>query len=155
MDQSWVYMCPPSWNPSHLPPHPILQGHPSALALSAQSHASKLDWWSMSHMVIYIYFNAIFLNHPTLAFSQSPKVCSLHLCLFHCLTYRVIVPIFLNFIYMHLCTVLVFFFLTYFILYNRLQFYAPHWNWFKFILLNNWVIFHCVCVPQLSYPFVC
>ena len=30
--------------PSHLPPHPIPQGHPSAPALSALSHASNPDW---------------------------------------------------------------------------------------------------------------
>ena len=48
-----------------------------------------------------------------------------------------------------------FFFLTYFALYNRLQFHPPHYNWFKCILLNSWVIFHCVYVPQLFYPFVC
>ena len=39
--------------------------------------------------------------------------------------------------------------------YNRLQFHPPNKNWFKCILFNNWVIFHCVYVPQLSYPFVC
>ena len=48
-----------------------------------------------------------------------------------------------------------FFFLTYFTLYNRLQFHSPHYNWFKCILFNGWVILHCVYVPQLSYPFVC
>jgi len=25
----------------------------------------------------------------------------------------------------------------------------------KCILFNGWVILHCVCVPQLSYPFIC
>ena len=38
-------------------------------------------------------------SHPRLL-PQSPKVCSLHLCLFCCLTYRVIVTIFLDSIYM-------------------------------------------------------
>ena len=47
-----------------------------------------------------------------------------------------------------------FFFLINFILYNRLQFHPPHWNWFNFFF-NSWVIFHCVYVPQLSYPSVC
>ena len=47
-----------------------------------------------------------------------------------------------------------FFFLTYFTLYNRLQFHPPHWNWFKFILFNSWVIFHCIYIPQLPYPFI-
>ena len=93
-------------------------------------------------------------SHPRLL-PQSPKVCSLHLCLFCCLAYRVIVSIFLNALYMCWNTLLVFFFLTYFTLYNRLQFHPSHWNWFKCILFNSWVIFHCVYVTQLSYPFVC
>ena len=42
------------------------------------------------------------------------------------------------------------FFLAYFTLYNRLQFYPSHQNWFKWILFNGWVILHCVYVPQLS-----
>ena len=45
------------------------------------------------------------LPHP-----QSSKDCSIHLCLFCCLAYRVIVTIFLNSIYMRYYTVLVFFF---------------------------------------------
>ena len=32
-----------------------------------------------------------------------------------------------------------FFFLTYFTLYNKLQFYPPHLNWFKWIIFNGWV----------------
>ena len=39
--------------PSHLPPSPIPLEHPSAPALSALSHASNLDWWSVSHMIVY------------------------------------------------------------------------------------------------------
>ena len=87
--------------PSHLPPHPIPQGHPSAPALSTLSHASNLDWRSISHMIIYMFqCYSLRWSHPRLL-PQSPKVCSLHLCLFCCLTYRVIVIIFLNSIYMH------------------------------------------------------
>ena len=40
-------------------------------------------------------------SHPRLL-PQSPTVCSLHLCLFCCLAYRVIITIFLNSIYMSL-----------------------------------------------------
>ena len=40
-------------------------------------------------------------SHP-LPLQQSSKDCSLHLCLFCCLAYRVIVTIVLNSIYMHL-----------------------------------------------------
>ena len=52
------------------------------------------------HIWQYKCFDAIFSIHPTFAFSQSLKVCSLYLCLFCCLTYRVIIMIFLNSIYM-------------------------------------------------------
>ena len=83
-----------------LKPPPTPQGHPSAPALSTLSHASNLDWRSISHMVIYMFqFYSLELSHPRLL-PQSPKVCSLHLCLFCCLACRVIVTIFLNSIYM-------------------------------------------------------
>ena len=131
--------------PSHIPPDAIPQGGPSGLALSALFHASNLDWWSISHMVIYMLEKemathssvlawripgvgepcglpsmgshrvghdwsdvaAIYMfqsyslksSHPRLH-PQSPKVCSLCLCLFCCLTYRVIATIFLHSIYM-------------------------------------------------------
>ena len=39
------------------------------------------------HIWYYTCFNAILSNHPSLTFSQSPKVSSLHLCLFCCLAY--------------------------------------------------------------------
>ena len=43
----------PILNPaSHLPLHPIPQSHPSGQALSTLSHASNLDWRSVSHMII-------------------------------------------------------------------------------------------------------
>ena len=41
--------------PSHFPPHPIPLGHPSAPAPSTLSHASNLDWRSVSHMVTYMF----------------------------------------------------------------------------------------------------
>ena len=41
--------------PSHLPPHPIPLGHPSAPAPSILYHASNLDWWFISHMIIHIF----------------------------------------------------------------------------------------------------
>ena len=85
--------------PSHLPPHPIPLGHPSAPALSTLYHVSNLDWWFVSHMTIYMFqCHSPISSHP-LPLPQSPKDCSLHLCLFCCLTYRVIVTFFLNFIY--------------------------------------------------------
>ena len=113
-------------SPSHLPPHPILLGCPRAPALGTLLHASNLHWSSILHIVIYMFKCYILKSsHPHLL-PQSPKVCSLHLCLFCCLAYRVIVTVFLNSIYMRYYAVLVFLFLTYFTLYNRLQFHPPH-----------------------------
>ena len=111
--------------PSHLPLHTIPLGHPSAPALSILHYASNLDWRFVSHMILYMFqCHSPKSSYPS-PLPQSPKDCS-HLCLFCCLTYKVIITIFLNSIYMCYCSVLVFFFLTYFTLYNRLQFYPPH-----------------------------
>ena len=86
--------------PSHLSPHLILLACPSATALSALFHVSNLHWLSISHMVIYMFqCYSLKTSHPLLP--QSPKVCSLYLCLFCCLAYRIVVTIFLNSIYMH------------------------------------------------------
>ena len=86
--------------PSHLPPHPIPLGHPSAPAPSTLSHALNLDWRFVSHMIIYMFqCHSPISSHPC-PLPQSPKHCSIHLCLFCCLAYRVIVTIFLNSIYM-------------------------------------------------------
>ena len=81
-------------------PHCIPLGHPSAPVLSTLFHALNLDWPSISHMIICMFqCYSLKSSHPLLL--QIPKVCSLHLCLFCYLTYRVIVTIFLNSIYMH------------------------------------------------------
>ena len=92
--------CVPHPEPlSHLPPHPIPQGCPSTLAFSTLFHALNLDWSSISHMVIYMFqCYSLKLSHPCLL-PQSPKVCSLHWCIFCCLAYRVIITIFLKSIY--------------------------------------------------------
>jgi len=92
-----VYMCFPS---SHLPPHPIPLGHPSAPVLSTLYHASNLDWRFISHVIIYMFQCHSPISSCPRPLPQSPKDCSIHLCLFCCLTYGVIVTIFLNSIYM-------------------------------------------------------
>ena len=100
MNQPWVYMCSPSWTPtSHLPPHPIPQGHPSAPALSTLSHASNLDWQSISHTIKHMFQCYSLKSTHSHLLPHSPKDCSIHLCLFCCLAYRVIITIFLNSIY--------------------------------------------------------
>jgi len=73
-----------------------------------------------SHMIIYMFqCHSPKSSHPC-PLPQSPKDYFIHLCLFWCLAYKIIITIFLNFIHMHYYTVLVFFFLAYFTLYNKL-----------------------------------
>ena len=78
---------------------PIPLGRPSAPAPSIQYHAMNLEWRFISYMVFYMFHcHSPKSSHP-LPLPQSPKDCSIHLCLSCCLAYRVIVTIFLNYIY--------------------------------------------------------
>ena len=118
---------------------PILNPAPSSLPVPSlwvvpvhQPQASSImhQTWTgdMSYMIVYMFQCHSPKSSQPLPLPQSPKDCSIHQCLFYCLVYRVIVTIFLNSIYMRQYTVLVFFFLAYFTLYNRLQFHPPHQN---------------------------
>ena len=101
---TWIhhrYTCVPNHEPfSHLPPHTISLGHPSAPAPSILYPASNRDWRFISYIILYMFqCHSPKSSHP-LPLPQSPKDCSVHLCLFCCLTSRVMVTIFLNSIYM-------------------------------------------------------
>ena len=82
------------------PPGTIPLGRLSAPGPSIQYHALNLDWQFISYTTLYM-FQCHFpkSSHP-LHLPQSPKDCSIHLCLFCCLAYRIIITIFLNSIYM-------------------------------------------------------
>ena len=84
--------------PSQLPPHPI----PSLWVTNPEhlSHASNLDWRSISQLKIYVFQCYSLRSSVPCLLPQSPKVCSIHLWLFFCLAYRVIITVFLNSIYM-------------------------------------------------------
>ena len=117
LNHPWIYMCSPSQSPLP-PPSP---SHPSGSSQCSSpehlSHASNLGWRSVSHLIVYLFqCCSLRTSHPCLL-PQSPKVCSIYLCLFFCFAYRVIITIFLNSIYMRYYTVLVFIFLVYFTLY--------------------------------------
>ena len=101
---TWIHYgctCAPNPEPlSHLPPHTIPLGHPSAPAPSILYPALNLDWQFVPYMILYMFqCHSPKSMHP-LPLPQSPKGCSIHLCLFCCLAYRVIITIFLNSIYM-------------------------------------------------------
>ena len=110
MTQPWIYMCSPPWSPLP-PPSP---SHPSGSS-QCTSPEHPVSCIEPGLVICFIYDNihvpmlSLRSSHPRLL-PQSPKDCSIHLCLFCCLTYRVIVTIFLNSIYMCSYTVLVFFF---------------------------------------------
>ena len=100
MNPPRVYTSSQSWTPLPPPPSTISLGHPSAPAPSILYPVSNLDWRSVSYMILYMFqCHSPKSSHP-LPLPQSPKVCTIHLCLFCCLVYRVIVTIFLNSIYM-------------------------------------------------------
>ena len=66
------------------PPHTIPLGHPSAPTPSIQYRASNLDWQLVSYMILYMFqCHSPRSSHP-LPLPQSPKDCSIHLCLFCC-----------------------------------------------------------------------
>ena len=82
-------------------PHPSPY-HPSrsSQCTSPKDPVSNLDWRFISYMILYMFpWHSPKSSHP-LPLPQSPKDCSIHLCLFCCLTYRVIITIFLNSTYM-------------------------------------------------------
>ena len=115
--------------PSHLSPHTIPLGHPSAPAPSILYHASNLDWQFVSHMILYMFQCHSPKSSHSRPLPQSPKdfhtsVSLLlsriqgyhyHLSKFH--IYALVYGIGVSFF---------FFFLAYFTLYNRLQFHPPH-----------------------------
>ena len=82
---TWV---PDREPPSHLLPYIISLGHPRAPAPSLLSPVSNIDWQFVSYMIVYMFqCHSPKSSHPL---PVSPKVRSTHLCLFCCLTYRVI-----------------------------------------------------------------
>ena len=71
----------PILNPPPISHHPIPLGHPSAPALSTLYHALNLDWQFISHMIIYIFQCHSPISSCPRPLPQSPKDCSIHLCL--------------------------------------------------------------------------
>ena len=88
----------PNMNPIPPPTPYHLSG--SSPCTSPKHPVSNIDWHFVSHMIVYMFqCHSPKSSHP-LPLPQSRKVRSIHLCLFCCLAYRVIITIFLNSIYM-------------------------------------------------------
>ena len=85
----WVRVCSPSWNPLHLPPHPIPLGHPSAPAPSTLYHASSLDWRFISHVIIYMFQCHSPISSRLRPLPQSPKDCSTYYVSVSCSSYGI------------------------------------------------------------------
>ena len=94
-----VYTCSPSWT-SLPPPSPY---HPSGSSqCTSPKHplsCIKPGLGFISYMILYM-FECHSPTSSPLPFPQIPKDCSIHLCLFCCLAYRVVITIFLNSVYM-------------------------------------------------------
>ena len=89
----------------HPEPPPTSLAIPSFWVISVHQPQASLilhGTWTGDSFLIWYYtcFNAILANHPPLPLPQGPKDCSIHLCLFTYLAYRVVITIFLNSIYM-------------------------------------------------------
>ena len=82
MKQPWVYMCSPSRSP--LPPSspPYLSRSSQCTRSEHLSHASNLGWWSVSPSIIYMFWCCSLETSHLRLLPQSPKDCSIHLCLF-------------------------------------------------------------------------
>ena len=101
MNPPQVYMCSPSRTllPPPSPYHP--SGSSQCTSPKHPVSCIKPGLVISSYMILYMFqCHSPKSSHP-LPLPQSTKDCSIHLCLFCCLAYRVVVTIFLNSIYMH------------------------------------------------------
>ena len=99
-ESAMVYTCSPSWTP--LPPPSLYHPSGSSQCTSSENPVSCIE----PGLAIHFIYDIIHVTMPLSqifppSFPQSLKDCSIHLCLFCRLTYRVIITIFLNSIYMH------------------------------------------------------
>ena len=142
-------------------PSPISLSIPSLPSGSSQctspehlSHASNLDWRSVSHLIIYMFqCYSLRSSHPRLL-PQSPKVCSIHLCLSFCPGYRIIITIFLIlYIRVSILYWCLSFWLTSLCIMGSSFIYLIRTDSNMFFLMAEW--YSMVYVPQLLYPFVC
>ena len=96
MNLPQVYTCSLSWTP--LPPLSPYHPSGSSQCTSPEHPVSCIKPGLMIHFLYDILHVSMPFSQiiPRLPLPQSPKDCFIHLCLFCCLAYRVVVTIFLN-----------------------------------------------------------
>ena len=97
----YIDMNPPQVYMSSQPWIPLLPPFPYHLSESSQCTRPKHPVSCIEPRLVCMFQCHSPKSSHALPLPQSPKFCSLHLCLFCCITYRVIITIFLNSIYMH------------------------------------------------------
>ena len=85
MNPPRAYTCSPSCTP--LPPPSLYHPSRSSQCTSPRDPVLNLDWWFIFYMILYMFpWHSPKSSHPLLLpLPQSPKDCSIHLCLFFCL----------------------------------------------------------------------
>ena len=99
MNQPQEHMCSPSRTPLPPPSPSHLSGLSQCTSFGCPALCIKLAlviYFAYGNMHVSMLFLQI--SHPRLL-PHRPKVRSLHPCLFACLAYRIIITIFLNFVY--------------------------------------------------------
>ena len=148
MNQPWVYMCPRSWTP--LPLHSPSHSSGSSQCTSPKHPVSCIEpglviCFTYDNTHVSMLFSQIIPPSPSPTESKSLFFTRVSLLLSHIEDHRYHLSKF--HIYALIYSIGAFF-LTFFTLYNTLQFHPPHENWLKCILFNKWVIFQCVYDPQ-------
>ena len=134
---TWIchgYTCVPHPEPSsHLPPHTIPLGHPSAPAPSILYPSSNLDSRFISYMILYMFQCYSLKSSHSLLFPQSPKLffTSVSLLLSRIQDYRYHLSKFHIYVLVY-CIGIFLSGLLHSVF--RLQFHPPHENWFKCVL---------------------
>ena len=87
---TWIHhgctSVPHPGRPSHLPPHTIPLGHPSAPAPSILYPALNLDWWFVSYMILYM-FQCYSPKSSPLCLSHRVQKTVLYICVSFAVSY--------------------------------------------------------------------
>ena len=147
-----IHVYPPSWTflPPSPPPPPPTPTNPIPLLQVVTEHWVELPvTYGKFPLALCFTFGDVYISMLLSVCLTLPFPCCTHKSVFYvCISANSLISIiFLDSIYM--CKYTIFFFLifTYFTLYNRLHVHPSHWNWLKFLLFHDWLIFHCINVP--------